>query len=415
VSDRLRPNGCCLTSILGLSQPVGIFMRQKPEDLPASPCNLLIWQHCPAKFSNGTILAALKLEFLVENNDDLSAPQKESEPEKSDADPRPDAEKNEPNSTCGAETENDSPPVEPSSKFAPAAHDGHLTPKAAEALSCDVEERVAFAKTDRWIPYVAAKEVLKQAIDMINAPPKLPMGGMLVLGRSRNGKSTISRRLESMFRPIVGPDGNVKAPAIRVELPPGANVSLFWETMILGCGSVCRTSDHWQVKRAQACSMFKSLEPSALIIDEFHNLLLGSARDARYLLGELKWLSNNFSMTVILFGIEDASNLLEYDPQMTGRFDQIALPWWKGNAELPSLIDTFEAILPLPERSDLNSPEMMRLIDEKYDGTIGSLARVLQEAATLAIRAGRPRIDAKILSKVKGNTELSRRAERGKL
>ena len=49
------------------------------------------------------------------------------------------------------------------------------------------------------------------------------------------------------------------------------------------------------------------------------------------------------------------------------------------------------------------------------DGTIGTLAEILKEAAVLAIRSGRERIDLDVLSRVTPNTKAERTRQAGML
>jgi hypothetical protein len=148
-----------------------------------------------------------------------------------------------------------------------------------------------------------------------------------------------------------------------------------------------------------------------LAFDEFHNLQTGTAAAQRHMLTVIKWLSNTLDLPLVLAGTEDAELLMRSDSQLTSRFPIFAHEWWKGNPDLPDLLDSFESILPLPERSFLNDPAMARRIDELYDGTIGSLAWVLQEAAAEAIRRGRDRIDLDILNRATPDTAEERKRQ----
>ena len=70
------------------------------------------------------------------------------------------------------------------------------------------------------------------------------------------------------------------------------------------------------------------------------------------------------------------------------------LPRWNDDEELGRLLSSFETTLPLREPSHLGAPEMRSLILRRSEGTIGEIANLLTEAASVALLSGRERIDA---------------------
>ena len=287
----------------------------------------------------------------------------------------------------------------------------HLRGKALEALELDPEDRVAFARSDRWIGYPKATEALRFMDDLLARPRTGSMPCMLLLGRSGNGKSTILKRFTGAHPPVVRTTGEVTGSVLGMELSPGASETVFWTDLLHACGVAHRDTDSVLRKRTQAFSVINSLGARALVIDEFHNILFGAPGAQRQLLGVLKGLTNLLSVPLIVTGTEDAIRLIDTDRQLLRRFRHFALPVWRPNDDFRRLLRSFEVVLPLAEPSGLADDEIAATLAHMGDGTIGSLAEILKEATVLAIRTGRERIDLGILSKVAPNTAEERKKQ----
>ena len=137
-----------------------------------------------------------------------------------------------------------------------------------------------------------------------------------------------------------------------------------------------------------------------LMFDEMHNLLLGSEKKTEHLLTVLKMLVNELSVRIVVAGTGDVVKALGRDKQLATRFDCFALPPWDEGNRLSNLLNGLEAVLPLPEPSDLKADGMVRLMKAHAGRTIGGYVVQVQGAAALAIGAGKPRIDEALIRKV---------------
>lgn len=113
-------------------------------------------------------------------------------------------------------------------------------------------------------------------------------------------------------------------------------------------------------------------------------------------------------------GTPDAIRALSTDGQLSTRFKTFGLPRWELNLEFLQLLASFKAVLPLAEPSDLASREMAIKLFALSSGTIGGVVDTLKNAATLALREGRERIDMALLKRLDTVTvaEYGRQAER---
>ncbi len=297
----------------------------------------------------------------------------------------------------------------------PSVRGEHLNPKAAAMLAASTQERIEFLETDKWIGYPKAEEIVRMARDLVRAPRTTSPRGVLVLGRPGNGKSTIAKRIADEHAPIARVGGGVTSPLVTWEFSPGADLSTFWSDVLLACGTVHDIRDSPRLKKQQAVGALTTKQPRAFLLDEVNEIAKARPQDQGLLVGELKWLSNHFNAPLIMFGTLEAADVVRFDRPLLRRSPDVILETWNGNADLPDLLDVFETILPLPERSYLSDDGMIESLGKLHDGTIGSIAVVLREAVKIAIKAGLDRIDGKVLEGVTPDTDDARKLRQERL
>ena len=129
-----------------------------------------------------------------------------------------------------------------------------------------------------------------------------------------------------------------------------------------------------------------------LVVDEVHHLLAGSYREQRASLNLLKYLANDLRLSTVLVGTADALIALQTDPQMISRFTPIEVPRWHENDEFRRFISAFGKLLPLRKASALAERAIVQFMLAASNGLTGEVARLLNEAAELAIRDRTERI-----------------------
>ncbi len=125
---------------------------------------------------------------------------------------------------------------------------------------------------------------------------------------------------------------------------------------------------------------------SSTFIDEVHHLLSGSYREQRASLNLLKYLANDLKISVVLVGTSDAPVALQTDSQMSSRFTPFEIPRWRENDDFRRLLTAFECTLPLRKASDLGQRPIVHFMRLASNGLTGDVAKLLGEAATMAIR-----------------------------
>ncbi len=143
-------------------------------------------------------------------------------------------------------------------------------------------------------------------------------------------------------------------------------------------------------------------------------MLSGQSHVTREFLNTLRFLGNELRIPIIGVGTKDAYLAIRSDPQLENRFEPIPIPRWQEGDDLLSLLASFEAILPLRQRSDIATSEMARYIVARTEGTIGEIATFLEMAAIEAIRTGEECLNTKVFkhTQYQSPTERIRAFER---
>jgi hypothetical protein len=129
-----------------------------------------------------------------------------------------------------------------------------------------------------------------------------------------------------------------------------------------------------------------------LVIDEIHSLLAGSYREQRIILNAIRFLANDLRIPVVCAGTNDAKQALMTDQQLADRFEAAELPAWENDLAFQQLLLSFESIIPLRLPSDFRDPKVHQRILTLTEGVLVRICRLIETAATEAIRSGQEQI-----------------------
>ncbi|HEY1682168.1 MAG TPA: TniB family NTP-binding protein [Candidatus Tumulicola sp.] len=277
----------------------------------------------------------------------------------------------------------------------------HLQERARQALELTEAERIQHIRSDRWIGYSRASDLLKKLEDLLHHPKTHRMPNMVIVGETNNGKTKIVNE----FRLRHPPSDNrtidaISAPVLVVQAPSNPTETRFYGEILHTLYAPMRPSSNAEQRLLQVLTLFKAIGIRVLVIDEIHHIIAGSLQRQRVFLNTIKYLGNELQIPIVGVGTSDALHALQSDPQLANRFEPVLLPRWKFDEEFLRLLASFEAMLPLRERSDLVETTLAATILGKSEGTIGEIATLLTRAAVLAVETKRERIDAKLIEKV---------------
>jgi hypothetical protein len=276
-----------------------------------------------------------------------------------------------------------------------------LLTKTNPAFEASDRERIAHIKSDFWIPYKRAKEVLQTLEDLMDHPKTTRTPGLLVCARTSNGKSHLLQKFFDAYKPVVTPETEqLTIPVVYVLAPPKPVEKAFFVNILEALNSPYRVSSNEIELRYQVYKVLRAVGTRILIIDEIHQILAGAYLNQRSFLNEIKGLSNELQIVIVGAGIRDALSAINTDRQISNRLEPAILPTWKLDADYFRLLSSFEAMLPLRESSGLTKEDIAIKILSMSGGTIGEISTIIKKAAIMAINTRKERIDLPILNNI---------------
>lgn len=274
----------------------------------------------------------------------------------------------------------------------------HLTKNTREIAIKSADERVKFISGQKWVGYTRAQEVLQRFNDILNQPPIHRMPSFLLIGESNNGKTEIIKKFQKLHQAVISEDQDkVIAPVIIIEAPSEPDEKRLYQKILSTTVVPFRSNHKPEVLFNQVYHTLKTIELKVLIIDEIHNVLSGRTNNRQVFLNALKSLSNQLMISIVAVGTKDAFHVFQSDPQMSSRFEPLALQRWQMDNEYLRLLVSYEKLLPLKEKSELANRSLASKILSLTDGTIGGITGVIKKAAIKAIQNGQEKITVELI------------------
>ncbi|RII26341.1 MAG: hypothetical protein CXR31_11665 [Geobacter sp.] len=269
-----------------------------------------------------------------------------------------------------------------------------LLPETKEMLDSNGDDRIEYLRTDKWIPYPRANQILKKIEELLKEPTKTRMSNLLIVGESNNGKTSLVKKFWRSHPPSDGLYEDAY-PVMYVQAPPVPDERRFYDAILTVLLVPFRHRDAPSQKIADISYYFNKIGTRMLIVDEIHNILSGSVPKQRAFMNALKNLGNQLAIPIVLVGTKDALMATNTDMQISSRFKPEHLPVWRLDREFVQLLASIETTLPLRKPSDLATKELAQEIYRLSEGYIGEIVAVIGEAAVVAIQSGSERITTK--------------------
>jgi hypothetical protein len=273
-------------------------------------------------------------------------------------------------------------------------------------------DRLGYVRADRWIGYPAATEALQRLETLLAWPAKQRMPNLLLVGPTNNGKSMIIEKFRRTH-PVVSHEDREEIPVLVVQMPSEPSIGRFYAAVLAAVGAPQRNYRVAEVEQV-VVGLLRATGVRMLIIDELHNVLGGRGDRRREFLNLLRFLGNELRIPLVGVGTRDAYLAIRADDQLENRFAPLTLSRWEPTGDACSLMASFAASFPLHRPSPIGTSEMTAYLLTRCEGTIGELATLLTEAATVAISTGEESINQTTLQQAAyaGPTERRRLFER---
>lgn len=220
-----------------------------------------------------------------------------------------------------------------------------------------------------------------------------------IVAPSRTGKTRICElfmlkhksQRQAGRRDIV-PVLHIQAPE---DCPPGEFFVLILESLKFPVGS---TSQKIADLRRQVLMVLEESKVRMLIIDEANFLKAKTYSEVRRIYDHFEKKSG---LSIILVGTDRLDAVVKRDEQVHGRFSACYRFGVLSGEKFKLLVEAWEEeIVKLPLPSNLTSPKMLKLLQEKTQGKVGHLDKILRKAAILALKNGTKKIDQAVLKEV---------------
>ena len=289
----------------------------------------------------------------------------------------------------------------------------HLHPSVRPYLSMPPERRTFFLRSERWIGYSEADRIRAELEVLFQRPRVSRMPGILLVGDSNQGKSTILKKFRASHPTVDDPAAErANVPILMVECPPGPDERRFYHVALTELNAPFRYGSRIEEKHRMLKTLLGKVGTRVLILDEIHNVLIGGPIKQRYFMQVLKYISNDLLMPIVLAGNSDALRVMTTDDQLARRFRIVSLPKWRDRRQFTILLNSFEKLLPLARPSKLNAHNIVSELLALSEGILGEVAYLLVEAACAAIASGSEQITIQGIRAVKFVPPSQRRDDR---
>jgi hypothetical protein len=277
----------------------------------------------------------------------------------------------------------------------------HLHPRIREVALADDVTRLQVIRSRRWVTHHPAARVLASLQEAFDQPPGDRMENILLLAESGMGKTMLLRKFKrDHARSFDAAAGIQPHPVVLALMPEDPSEDAFYVQVLKAVGAPLSLPARRNRlgTRETAFRILRELGTRMLMIDEINSMLVGSARQQRYFLQLLRFLSNELQVAIVCAGVPEARFALLSDPQLRSRMSDVALEPWSSGPEFQTFITVLVQGLPLRQPSPVENAALCRLMIERSGGITLSICRALERAAAAAIHTGQECIDLPALN-----------------
>jgi len=272
----------------------------------------------------------------------------------------------------------------------------HLHPGVRQLALADDAVRLEALRSKRWITHQPAAQVLASLTEIFEQPAGDRMENLLLVAESGMGKTMLLRKFQrDHARPVDTAAGVQPHPVVLLLMAEDPSEEAFFVQILKAVGAPIDLSRrrHRLGLRETSFRILREVGTRMLMIDEINSILVGSARQQRYFLQLLRFLSNELQVAIVCAGVPEARFALLSDPQLRSRVADVALEPWTAGPELQAFVTMLVQGLPLRQPSPVDNARLRQLLVARSGGITLPICRALERAGAAAIRNGQERID----------------------
>ena len=223
-------------------------------------------------------------------------------------------------------------------------------------------------------------------------------GGLLIIGLSGAGKSTVKNQYEGRY-PRKDEGDITSIPVLKVDAPAGPTVKNLAEEILVALGDPMAHHGSAEQKTQRIYYFLKMCRVELLLIDEFQHFVENARRnEVARVTDWLKSLINHACIPVVLFGLPNCEHILKINPQLARRFSsRYSLRAFGFSnedevAEFRAVLKAIEDLLPLPSVV-LSSKKMAQRFYYATFGLIDYVGKIVDGAVQLAYIEGAKKLE----------------------
>jgi len=267
-----------------------------------------------------------------------------------------------------------------------------LHPRAKKMLVSSDQERIHYIYEDVWINYDAAANARATIQAILEMPNRNQAQCLLIEAPEGMGKSSLFKIIQSDSLKRANRLG-IPDPLVSFEMPPSPSMNGIGDKFAEMLGVPTRGIKNGDLA-TPIIELVKLRGWNAMMIDEFHNLLLSNRGELQKVLALIRKLNGPpLHLKLIGVGIDKAEHAIRSDKQLARRFQIYKLPKWRETEVFRSFLATYETLLPLKRSSNLAEQEKVKRLVEVSQGHLGKIVERIQRAAVFAIMHRKEFID----------------------
>lgn len=259
-------------------------------------------------------------------------------------------------------------------------------------------ERLRAIRREGWVSYDAGEQVLAHLGILFDSPESHRPECAALIGDANAGKTTLALRFTAEKQRALGGT----APVLFVECPPRADIGAFYTNAFRALKAPSPVTASSERKRIQFLDLMRRHGARMLIIDEIHNILVGSHESKMHFMVSLKSLSNELRIPIIAIGTRDALAAMHVDDQLSSRFPVMELPCWACSREYGVFVLSLIDAMGLRKKTEMNEA-LGRRIHLMSGGLTGGTVKLVTRLSEIAIVSGREQIDGWVLEQYGAN------------
>lgn len=229
-------------------------------------------------------------------------------------------------------------------------------------------------------------------------------GGLLIIGHSGGGKSTLLEHYESQY-PRVHEKEITRIPVLRVSVPSSPSAKSLAEAILVALKDPKAHRGTASEKTERILVWLERCSVELILFDEFQHLFYTTSVIVfRDVTDWLKRLISNANVGIVACGLPEAALVVDSNEQLARRFSAriqltpFSLDDDEDFLEFRGLLRSFQKLLPIPVETELHEANLARRMHVASYGLLDYLGKVLEGAVSVAVATRQPQIDLAVLA-----------------